>query len=112
MPDLEETDIVVKKKRRTKAEMEALRNPKETQKIEDEEVSLTPAKPIDSVISAISFLSSSGISPGEYSDIYSIFKDCISFKREHNLSDAKFLDLMNCFDERVKKVKSLTKLRI
>ena len=52
---------------------------------------------------AISFLGKEGISPGDYSDIYSLLNDCIRVKREYNLSDTKFIALMDSFDSWVPK---------
>lgn len=92
----------IKKKRRTKAEMEAARSVQEAKELVAVVTADTALKKLDSVVGAISFLAKAELTPGDYSDIYSLMKDCIQFKRLHNLSDTKFIELMNCFDERCK----------
>lgn len=110
MSAIDETTIegvegTTKRKRRSSAEVQAEREAKALAKAQSllanipKENPLPPEREV-SPLEAIAILAVNNIKPGEYSDIYDLMKDCIRVKRAYNLSDSKFMELMNRFDDR------------
>lgn len=90
---MEQEQETPKRKRRTRSEIEA--------------EALEKAKSVQAQVqqlTTLDVLKEMGrmrIDPAEYSDVYCLMKDCIRFKREHNMSDARFIEIMNSYDDRV-----------
>ena len=101
--DEQEVQAPQKRKRRSSAEVQAEREAiararAVTSEAADEPL---PAEQRDlTSLGAIAVLANNNVDPAEYSDIYCLMKDCIRMKRKYNLSDNRFMELMNRFDER------------
>ena len=103
MPEEQSGQAPVKRKRRTRAEMEAARAAEEAARNpqpQAQPVALPQSEKL-SPIGAMAMLAENNIKPTEYMDLYDLMKDCIRVRRQYNLSDNQFLELMNRFDDRV-----------
>lgn len=100
-------DVKPRRRRRTREEIQAERELVERARQAAVDVSSVDTAPLPATaekvkpIDAIAMMAANNINPSEYSDIYSLMKDCIRVKREYCLSDAKFMELMDRFDDRV-----------
>lgn len=98
-----------KRKRRSSAEVQAEREAKALASAQgvlaSAQGSALPPSETMKPLEAIATLASNDIDPSEYSDMYCLMKDCIRVKRQYNMTDKQFMELMDRFDDRVTEYK-------
>ena len=52
-----------------------------------------------SIIEVFSFLAKSKVHPCMYTDAFDLMRNCLDFKKQFNLTDERFLELMHAFED-------------